>query len=127
MVIVSADANSLVCWTDADRDANHDLELVRFRVDPTSRTLYRDTSEDGDPTFSTAHSTRLVGSWVGNSSARPLFSYVSANGSTLDTPVTDPTKIRQVIIDLRIDVSTDKAPIEHQLRSVVQPRNLRQY
>ena len=33
VVIVSADANSLVCWTDVDRDPNHDLELVRFRVD----------------------------------------------------------------------------------------------
>ena len=52
VVIVSADANSLVCWTDIDRDANHDLELVRFRVDDGTRTLYRDDSQTGDPTFS---------------------------------------------------------------------------
>ncbi len=49
MVIVSADSNSLTCWTDIDRDANHDLELVRFRVDSENRTLYRDTSDAGRP------------------------------------------------------------------------------
>ncbi|MGB9881072.1 MAG: PilW family protein, partial [Anaerolineae bacterium] len=41
LVIVSADGNSLICWSDVDRDPQHDLELVRFRVDPQARTLYR--------------------------------------------------------------------------------------
>ena len=127
MVIVAADANSLVCWTDTDRDSAHDLELVRFRVDTGTRTLYRDDSQTGDATFTTAHSVRLVGNWVSNDGSKPLFTYTSANGSTLSTPVTDPTIIRQVTIDLRIDIRTDQAPIAHQLRSVVQPRNLRQY
>jgi prepilin-type N-terminal cleavage/methylation domain-containing protein len=127
VVIVSADANSLVCWTDVDRDPNHDLELVRFRVDEATRTLYRDDSQTGDPTFSGAHSVRMVGKWLSNNSETPLFSYTSGNGTVLPTPVTDPTQIREVAIDLRIDVYTDQAPIAHQLRSVVQPRNLRQY
>jgi prepilin-type N-terminal cleavage/methylation domain-containing protein len=127
LVIVSADANSLVCWTDTDRDVNHDLELVRFRVDIATRTLYRDDCQTGDITFASAHTVRLVGNWISNTVARPLFSYAAANGSVLATPVADPTQIRQVTIDLRIDVFTDKAPIAHELRSVVQPRNLRQY
>jgi prepilin-type N-terminal cleavage/methylation domain-containing protein len=128
MVIVSADVDTLVCWTDTDKDDNHDLELVRFRVDSEHRTLYRDDSQTGDATFASAHSTRLVGSWVGNNtSTRPLFTYIGANGTTLSTPVSDPTQIRQVIIDLFIDVYQDKAPISHELKSTVQPRNLRQY
>ena len=127
MVIVSADANSLVCWTDTDRDPAHDLELVRFRVDTATRSLYRDDSQTGDITFTTGQSVRLVGSWVGNNAATPLFAYVSANGTVLSAPVTDPTQIREISIDLRIDVYTGKAPIAHQLRSIVQPRNLRQY
>jgi prepilin-type N-terminal cleavage/methylation domain-containing protein len=127
VVIVAADANSLVCWTDVDRDANHDLELVRFRVDEDARTLYRDTSDTADPAFTGAHSVRMVGSWVSNNSEIPLFTYTSGNGTVLPTPVTDPTQIREVAIDLRIDVYTEEAPIAHQLRSVVQPRNLRQY
>lgn len=127
MVIVSADANSLVCWTDTDRDPQHDLELVRFRVDQAERVLYRDESQTGDITFSTGSSMRMVSAWLSNNEATPLFSYATASGSSLATPVVDPTQIREVTIDLRIDVFTDKAPIAHQLRSVVQPRNLRQY
>jgi Tfp pilus assembly protein PilV len=127
MVIVAADDNSLVCWTDSDRDVNHDLELVRFRVDTTTRTLYRDDSQTGDASFSGAHSVRLVGNWISNNETKPLFSYLSANGTVLETPVADPTQIRQVAIDLLIDIYTDRAPISHELRSVVQPRNLRQY
>jgi prepilin-type N-terminal cleavage/methylation domain-containing protein len=127
MVIVSADANSLVCWTDTDRDPAHDLELVRFRVDTATRTLYRDDCQTGDITFTSAHTVRMVGSWVSNDAAKPLFTYTSGNGTVLSAPVADPTQIREVIIDLRIDVFTDKAPIAHELRSTVQPRNLRQY
>ena len=127
LVIVSADANSLICWTDSDRDQNHDLELVRFRVDVPTRTLYRDDSQEGDVNFASAHTVRLVANWVANTESMPLFGYSDGNGATLATPVTDPTKIREVAIDLRIDIFADSAPISHQLRSVVQPRNLRQY
>lgn len=127
LVIVSADANSLVCWTDTDRDVNHDLELVRFRVDEGTRTLYRDDSQTGDPIFGESSSVRMVGKWLSNNADSPLFTYISGNGTTLDTPVLDPTQIRQVVIDLKIDIDTEQAPIAHELRSVVQPRNLRQY
>ncbi len=129
LVIYSADDNSLVCWTDTDRDVNHTLELVRFRVDPSTRTLYRDTdvNHTNDPTFTNAQATRLVSNWVSNNDSLPLFSYVGADGLTMETPVADPTLIREVHIDLRIDVYENNRPIAHQLRSVVQPRNLRQY
>jgi len=127
LVIVSADANSLVCWTDVDRDAAHDLELVRFRVDTDTGTLYRDESQTGDITFSSGSSVRLVSNWVTNNETLPLFTYKDGNGTVLSAPVTDPGSIRQVLIDLRIDVEVGKSPIAHELRSVVQPRNLRQY
>lgn len=129
VVIYEADDNTLTCWTDVDRDANHTLELVRFRVDEDARTLYRDTDVDhtNDPTFANAEAIRLVSNWVSNGSATPLFSYVGANGLPLDTPVVDPTLIREVHIDLHVDVFENNRPIAHELRSVVQPRNLRQY
>lgn len=127
MVIVSADKNSLVCWTDIDRDSGHDLELVRFRVDTGTRTLFRDTSDSGDATFSDGTSTRLVGSWLSNDADTPLFQYADSNGAALACPVTYPMEISTVQIDLRIDIYTQYAPIAHQLTSVVQPRNLRQY
>jgi hypothetical protein len=41
--------------------------------------------------------------------------------------VTDPTLIRQIQLDLFIDVRTESRPIAHELPSIVQPRNLRQY
>lgn len=136
LAIVSADANELICWTDVDRDPAHTLELVRYRVDTSTRTLYRD--DFGTPEeiyadhwadhdwFGSSDSVRLVGNWLSNTSEKPLFTYVDANGSTLPTPVSDPTKIREVAIDLLIDIDTERAPISHELRSVVQPRNLRQ-
>ena len=127
LVIYLADANELICWTDVDRDPAHDLELVRFRVDTASRTLFRDTSDAGDPAFPTGESVRLITNWVSNSASRPLFGYVGADGQPMATPVADPTLIREVQIDLLIDVYEGSRPIAHELRSVVQPRNLRQY
>lgn len=138
MVIVRADPTSLICWTDLDRDQYHTLELVRFRVETGTRTLYRDMSLVTNPAtvaeaFASGNTSpvRLVANWVSNGSTVPLFTYVDANGDIIPTtttqPVSDPTLIREVAIDLRIDVYTDKRPIAHQLSSVVQPRNLRQY
>ena len=142
MVIVRAEPNSLVVWTDMDRDINHDLELVRFRVDsnPEARVLYRDDSQEGDPVFpaDSSTSTRLVGSWVSNSDevGKWLFTYLGRNGATLPmtvgtagdpTHVIDPSKIREVHITLMVDVVMGKSPEHHELRSVVQPRNMRTY
>jgi hypothetical protein len=137
VVIYAADDNSLTCWTDVDRDPGHTLELVRFRVDTATRTLYRDTDVDHtyDATFASAPAVRLIGNWVSNRDLTdppdpnhpPLFTYYGAEGLLLDTPVEDPTQIREVHIDIRIDLYENNRPIAHELRSVVQPRNLRQY
>lgn len=105
MVIVSAQPNSLICWTDIDREPTtglNGLELVRFRVDIPSRTLYMDTLANApyDTSFATAHTERLVGNWVSNdpnsTPATPLFKYRSANGGA----PADPTQIREIVIDL---------------------------
>lgn len=137
LVIVRAEPNLLVVWTDVDRDENHDLELVRFRVDPDARTLYRDDSHTGDPTFSEGSSTRLVGSWVSNDSDPEdwLFSYTGTNGTALTMEetgsdplhVADPTLIREVQILLKVDVIIGESPQYHELGSTVQPRNMRTY
>lgn len=126
-VIVSADANSLVCWTDVDRDPLHQVDLVRYWVNTATRTLYRDDFGTVAAPSSTAQTVRLVSNSVSNNAARPLFTYTQANGTVLPTPVADPTQIREVTIDLLIDIAVDRAPISHELRTVVQPRNLRQY
>jgi prepilin-type N-terminal cleavage/methylation domain-containing protein len=138
LVIVRAEPNLLIVWADVDRDANHDLELVRFRVDQTARSLFRDDSQTGDITFATGTTSRLVGTWVSNGSnpADWLFSYVGVNGAALTMTagsetdpkhVVDTTQIREVHIKLKVDVITDKSPMYHELSSVVQPRNLRGY
>ena len=43
LVIPYADANTLMLWMDVAHDGVH-LQLVRYRVDPTTHALYRDTS-----------------------------------------------------------------------------------
>jgi prepilin-type N-terminal cleavage/methylation domain-containing protein len=149
-VIPIATRNSITVWTDIDKDPNHDLELVRFRVDTTHRILYRDQA-----TITGHHihwtSERLVSPNVSNGEnagdpadqALWLFTYYDANGNQLafdhendaddddhghiHKKLLDPTAIRQVRISLLVDIYADRAPITHQLTSVVQPRNLRQY
>jgi prepilin-type N-terminal cleavage/methylation domain-containing protein len=145
-VIPIATRNSITVWTDIDKDPNHDLELVRFRVDTTHRILYRDQA-----TITGHHihwtSERLVSPNVSNGEnpddpadrALWLFTYYDANGNLLTfsqdhdddhghhKKLPDPTAIRQVRISLLVDIYADRAPITHQLTSVVQPRNLRQY
>jgi len=125
-VIVYADANRLILWTDTDRDAAHDLELVQFRVDSGTRTLFRDESPTGDITFGDGSSTRLVGEWVSNDSTAPLFSYKALNGASLTCPVSEPMYIGEIKIDLLIDIDKFNNPVAHQLSTTVQPRNLRQ-
>jgi len=141
VVIVRAEPNLLVVWTDMDRDADHDLELVRFRVDIPNHLLYRDDShsQTSDLTFAAGTSVRLVGNWVSNDAvteANWLFSYRGKGSTALplteaapgDPPhVADPTQIREVRIRLMVDVQKGKLPEHHELVSVVQPRNLRTY
>lgn len=134
--IVSAKPNEIVLWTDTDRDPDHTLELIRFRVDVNggSRTLWRDTSDDPSaypsPSAWTG-STRLVSSSVANDASKPLFAYAGAGGVALQTDasgaVLDPLAIRQITITLRVDIIQGSSPNEHVLTSIVQPRNLRQY
>jgi hypothetical protein len=135
----------LEMWTDIDRDSGHTPELVRFRVDPNplddvSRkafTLLRETgnSATGDFDGGTIQ-VRMVNKNVSNDAANQLFSYADLAGNTLPfdavdgdgNPVlSDPTKIREVQITLRVDVFADEAPATNVLSSVVQPRNMRRY
>lgn len=126
-VIVYASPTEIRLWADTDRDANHTLELIRFRV--VGGSLYRDT--DSPPYAQTfAQSTRMVTVYVSNdASTQPLFSYAEAKGVPLPSlpVVTDPNQIREVTIALHTDIYSDRRPISHELTSIVQPRNLRQY
>lgn len=115
------------------------LRLVSYRVDSTGGILYREQAPDGASDFTSGSVVqKLVTGDVMNgrydpttSSVRgPLFSYYDANGGLLDASgngVADPTQIREVHIDLLVDIATPRAPIAHELTSIVQPRNLRQY
>jgi prepilin-type N-terminal cleavage/methylation domain-containing protein len=130
-VITEAGPFSLTMWTDTVRDGSHSLQLIRFRVSPdplgsppsgTSFELWR---EQGDPTTGSFDDppVRLVTADVSNDSATyPLFQYRDALGA----PTTDPTEIREVEINLRIDVDPNRSPAVNVLTSIVQPRNLRQ-
>lgn len=130
-VITEAGPFSLTMWTDTLRDGSHSLQLIRFRVSPNplethpSGTLFELWREVGDPTTGAFDNppVRLVTSDVGNdSSLYPLFTYRDALRET----TTDPTKIREVEINLRIDVDPTRSPATNVLTSIVQPRNLRQ-
>ncbi len=127
VVIYSADDNELVFWTDTDRDDVHDLELCRFRVNLVDQTLFRDSTNDEDPRFIDGVEVRLVTNCVTNSESKPLFTYVGSDGQVMATPVADPNQIREIHIDLLIDIYENNRPIAHELTSTVQPRNLRQY
>jgi hypothetical protein len=130
-VITEAEPFSLTMWTDTVRDGSHALQLIRFRVSPdpslsnpegTHFELWR---EEGDPATGLFDDppVRLVTADVANtSSAYPLFTYRDALGDE----TTDPTRIREVEINLRIDVDPERSPAVNVLTSIVQPRNLRQ-
>jgi prepilin-type N-terminal cleavage/methylation domain-containing protein len=127
VVIYSADKNTLVFWTDVDRDSSHDLELCRLRVDFSTGSLFRDTSQTGNPTFAGGTAVRLVTTGVTNNATdHPLFEYFRADGTQMTYPI-DPTLIREIRIDLWIDIFVQNRPLAHELMSTVQPRNLRQY
>jgi Tfp pilus assembly protein PilV len=130
-VIVDAGPFSLSLWTDVERDGSHSLQLVRFRVSPdpllthpsgTSFELLREVDSSATGAF-VDPPTRLVSSDVANDSAAyPLFTYRNALGEETD----DITRIRQIEINLRVDVDTGRRPATNVLTSVVQPRNLKQ-
>jgi hypothetical protein len=140
-VIPDAQPHLLSVWTDVDGDRQ--LDLVRFRVRTGANglnELVREGSPAGDGVFDGA-TVRVVDRNVvndvsapgGDLSApdfKPLFRYAGANGQPLATDaagrVLEPAKIRQVTIDLRVDIDPNRSPVYHQLTSVVQPRNLRQ-
>lgn len=135
-VIPQADPFEIWLWTDIDRDPNHDLELVRFWVQRNAdgtTALNRQESPGGDGNWDGAP-VRVVDQNVRNggdgatldSTVNPLFVYSDVNGDPLLGNF-DVTLIRTIGIDLRIDIDVDRAPVVHELSSVVQPRNLRQY
>lgn len=131
-VIPEAGPFSLTLWTDTNRDGSHSLQLVRFRVSPdplvthpagTRFELWREEGDAETCSFEEATPHLLVTSNIANDKAEyPLFTYVDALGQ----PTADPTQIRQVVINLRIDVDPTHSPTVNILKSVVQPRNLRQ-
>lgn len=143
-VMPVARRNDIMVWTDTDRDVDHDLELVRFRVNQDQGVLYRDQATIAGTSL-TWDSERLVTPNVANrvdyddlsDDSTWLFTYYDAAGTELqfddsDTgtiryEIPDPTQIREVSIKLLVDIYADQAPITHELTSVVQPRNLRQY
>lgn len=145
-VIPFANPYEIWIWTDVDRDANHDLELVRFVVtrENGQAFLIRQESTAANGVFN-GSAVRVVNQNIRNddtsveitSVANPLFEYFDSTGTQL-TPSSDysirplsksvdVTKIRSVSINLRVDIDPTRSPIVHELSSVVQPRNLRQY
>jgi len=147
LAIRDAGPFSITLWTDVNRDATHSLELIRFRVSPDPMTnpgvatfvLYRDQGDATTCSLANPTSIRLVGSNVANKNegvlwlptGKQLFTYLDSTGAplTIDPSthtVLDPTKIRAVVISLRIDVDPTRSPVVNVLSSVVQPRNLRQ-
>ena len=129
-VITQAGPFAITVWTDTLRDGTHGLQLVRFRVSPdplvtqpagTQFELWREQGDSTTGLFENAP-VRLVTSSVGNDrSAYPLFTYKDSLGAV----TTDLTSIREVEINLRIDVDPNRSPAVNVLKSTVQPRNLR--
>lgn len=131
MILVYGSDTEIIFWSDVDRDAAHDLELIRFAVKTDERTLWRDVSQTGDRNFTAdTTSVRLVGRWLSNDSSLPLFEYKTGADQTIATPldaIVDLLSVRQIAITLAIDIDVEKRPIRHRLSTVVQPRNLRSF
>ncbi len=149
-VIPFANPYEIWVWTDVDRDVNHDLELVRFVVTRDANLVYllRQESIAGDGVFDGAP-VRVVNQNVRNvdssvalplgstDAASVLFTYFDSAGQELTPSLeyslvsgsksVDVTQIRSVSIRLLVDIDPTRNPIVHELSSVVQPRNLRQY
>lgn len=148
-VIPFANPYEIWMWTDVDRDVNHDLELIRFLVTLDNGKIYliRQESLSGDGVFDGAP-VRVVNQNIRNDDssialgsvnpAKALFTYYDSTSSTplvADQSYTlqpssrsvDVTKIRSIGVKLLVDIDPSRAPIVHELSSVVQPRNLRQY
>lgn len=130
-VITDAGPFSITLWTDVERDGSHSLQLVRFRVSPDpllahpSGTVFELLRETGNPETGSFDDppVRLISSNVANNSAKyPLFTYLDALGEE----TADLTRIRQIKINLRVDVDPSRSPATNVLSSVVQPRNLKQ-
>lgn len=138
--IPKATPEEIWIWTDTDRDAAHSLELVRFYLSTvgTNSYLLRQESPNKDGSF-TATAVRVVNENIRNdppgtalaSLTKPLFKYYDSVGSQLahnaTTRSVDVTQIRAIRIHLMVDIDPDRAPVVHELTSVVQPRNLRTY
>ena len=142
-VITNAGTHSLTLWTDTVRDGTHSLELTRFRVgadpsNPSRLVLYRDRAAVDlwvpDPFADASTSVRMVSLNIANDFGNPpndvghpLFTYLDAQGEPVD-PAEDLSlvRIRQVVINLRVDVDPSRSPIVNVLTSIVTPRNLRQ-
>jgi prepilin-type N-terminal cleavage/methylation domain-containing protein len=139
-VIPQAGPFSVTLWSDVTGAGQ--LQLIRFRVSPdpitnpsaSSYVLYRDQGNASTCSFAGATSVRLVTSNVANRNVTggQLFTYMDTNGSALPVNATthmvdDPTQIRQIVINLRVDVDPSRSPAVNVLSSIVQPRNLRQY
>ncbi|MCL4368344.1 MAG: prepilin-type N-terminal cleavage/methylation domain-containing protein [Actinobacteria bacterium] len=146
-VISYAGPYNIELWSDVDNQASYAPELVRFRVDPdpqastsTGLTTFSLVREQGNANTGVFDAStvlvRLVTQNVTNDLSHPLFSYTDTAGNTLPFDATDsnghhmlsdPTKIREVYITLRVDIRPSAAPQSNVLFSIVQPRNLRQY
>jgi hypothetical protein len=127
-VIVYASPTEIQMWVDTNRDEKHTLELVRYQVADGSLSRATDPPPYSDaPSFT--GSTRMVRAHVANDpSTPPLFTYREANDSPpLNSlpSVKDTNLIREITIDLLVDIYVDRAPVAHELTSIVQPRNLR--
>ncbi len=138
--IPKATPEEIWIWTDVDRDASHTLELVRFYLSTvgTNSYLLRQESPSKDGNF-TSTAVRIVNENIRNDPAgtpiaspvKPMFKYYDSGGSQLTPNATtrsvDVTQIRSIRIHLMVDIDPNRAPVVHELTSVVQPRNLRTY
>ena len=125
--IESASSNSLVIYTDIDRD--NLFERVRYSIGTS--TITRGVIKPTGNPLSYLSSSEVVSTmidYIVSSSSTPLFSYYNASSTGTEAPMSAPiviTQIRSVKITFGADIDPGKAPRELLFSNTVTLRNLR--
>lgn len=108
-------------------DVNDDGSTDQVKYSLSGNFLFRTiTLASGTPlgyASANAATTTLV-RYVNNKSL-PIFSYYDKNNSQIADPISDKASIRMIGINLKINVTPTRAPLDYFVRSYIQIRNLK--
>ncbi len=126
--IVSAEANDLVFYGNADDDAA--VERIHYYYSQTQKTFYRgvtDPTADIPPQYPAGdQSVFTVATSVVNEVDDPVFSYYDIDNNLLSGPILV-AQVKMVKINLKVNIDPNHAPDNIAIQSYATIRNLNEY